>query len=159
MSEKSWKMDEITAWVVTNDLGDIIGPFATVNEAAAWIATPGLVDPTAPDPSIGARIAPVQAAWEDVEEELVNAEPIGVPQIDEPALPLPGDVQPNIEPENALDLAWGIIANVSGGDWSQQSEEWRKAATRWRDELYACPLGVATCDCRLHAARLKEKLA
>lgn len=27
--------------------------------------------------------------------------------------------------------AWVIIANASGGDWSQQSEAWRKAATKW----------------------------
>lgn len=29
--------------------------------------------------------------------------------------------------------AWGVIANVSGGRWDEQSEEWREAATRWRD--------------------------
>lgn len=29
--------------------------------------------------------------------------------------------------------AWGVIANVSGGDWTQQSAEWQEAASRWRD--------------------------
>lgn len=29
--------------------------------------------------------------------------------------------------------AWGVIANVSGGDWTQQSTEWQEAAARWRD--------------------------
>lgn len=33
-----------------------------------------------------------------------------------------------------LDIAWGLIANVSGGDWDKQSSEWRDAAKRWRDE-------------------------
>ena len=33
-----------------------------------------------------------------------------------------------------VDLAWGIIANVNGGDWSSQSKEWLKSANKWRDE-------------------------
>jgi hypothetical protein len=35
--------------------------------------------------------------------------------------------------DDATEMAWGIIANVSGGDWSQQSQEWRDAARRWHD--------------------------
>jgi hypothetical protein len=35
------------------------------------------------------------------------------------------------------EMAWNIIANVSGGDWTQQSDEWREAATRWRDQYFA----------------------
>ena len=35
----------------------------------------------------------------------------------------------------AMEAAWGIIANVSGGDWSKQSKEWQDAAARWRDEF------------------------
>jgi hypothetical protein len=34
----------------------------------------------------------------------------------------------------ALELAWGLIANAYGGDWDKASDEWREAATRWRDE-------------------------
>lgn len=30
-----------------------------------------------------------------------------------------------------LELAWGVIANVSGGDWEKQTEEWQGAAHRW----------------------------
>jgi hypothetical protein len=32
----------------------------------------------------------------------------------------------------ALESAWGIIANVSGGNWEEQSHEWTEAANRWR---------------------------
>jgi hypothetical protein len=32
-----------------------------------------------------------------------------------------------------LDLAWGLIANASGGDWSKESPEWQAAAAHWRD--------------------------
>ena len=39
--------------------------------------------------------------------------------------------------EDSLEVAWGVIANVSGGDWSQQSEYWRAAAARFRDEDWA----------------------
>ncbi|HET7321178.1 MAG TPA: hypothetical protein VFI96_01705, partial [Longimicrobiaceae bacterium] len=34
---------------------------------------------------------------------------------------------------DALEVAWSIIANVSGGDWDAQSEYWVDAAERWRD--------------------------
>lgn len=39
--------------------------------------------------------------------------------------------------EDLVETAWGVIANVSGGSWGSQSEEWRAAATRWRDEWHA----------------------
>jgi len=35
--------------------------------------------------------------------------------------------------EEAIELAWGIIANAYGGDWSKASDEWRSAAEKWRD--------------------------
>ena len=35
---------------------------------------------------------------------------------------------------NALELAWGLIANAYGGDWELASDEWRETAIRWRDE-------------------------
>lgn len=31
-----------------------------------------------------------------------------------------------------LNMAWALIANASGGDWSQQSEEWQENAMQWR---------------------------
>jgi hypothetical protein len=33
--------------------------------------------------------------------------------------------------KDLIEIAWGIIANVSGGDWTNQSREWRFAARRW----------------------------
>jgi hypothetical protein len=33
--------------------------------------------------------------------------------------------------------AWAVIANVSGGDWMQQSGEWGRAAAAWRDRWHA----------------------
>lgn len=35
----------------------------------------------------------------------------------------------------AINLAWGIIANVDGGNWTRQSKEWQRAAMKWRDEV------------------------
>ena len=32
--------------------------------------------------------------------------------------------------------AWGIIANKGGGNWSLESNVWRDAATKWRDDWY-----------------------
>jgi hypothetical protein len=34
---------------------------------------------------------------------------------------------------DSLEMAWGIIANVSGGDWDKQSDEWHECAEKWRD--------------------------
>lgn len=36
-----------------------------------------------------------------------------------------------------LELAWGIIANANGGDWSRATHEWQGAAVRWRDRYHA----------------------
>jgi len=33
-----------------------------------------------------------------------------------------------------LDLAWGIIANAGGGDWSKESQEWQEVAAKWSKE-------------------------
>jgi hypothetical protein len=38
--------------------------------------------------------------------------------------------------DDALYMAWTIIANVSGGDWTKQTPEWQEAAVRWRDEMF-----------------------
>lgn len=40
------------------------------------------------------------------------------------------------KPSDALERAWGIIANASGGDWQKESPEWQDAAARFRDEVY-----------------------
>jgi hypothetical protein len=36
---------------------------------------------------------------------------------------------------DAVELAWGIIANASGGDWTKEREEWQTAACRWADRF------------------------
>lgn len=39
--------------------------------------------------------------------------------------------------QDLSELAWGLIANASGGDWRRESAEWRRAAERWREEYHA----------------------
>jgi hypothetical protein len=38
---------------------------------------------------------------------------------------------------DAAEMLWIVLANVSGGDWTQQTLEWREAAARWRDNYFA----------------------
>lgn len=38
--------------------------------------------------------------------------------------------------EDAAEMLWVVLANVSGGDWRKQSKEWRDAAARWRDNYF-----------------------
>lgn len=45
-----------------------------------------------------------------------------------------GDVETLVD---LAEVAWGIIANANGGDWSKASAEWREAAGRWRDRYHA----------------------
>lgn len=35
--------------------------------------------------------------------------------------------------DNLLELAWGLIANASSGNWADETDEWQEAARRWRD--------------------------
>ena len=35
-----------------------------------------------------------------------------------------------------VEWAWTIIANAGGGDWENESAEWRKAAAAWRDAYH-----------------------
>ena len=35
--------------------------------------------------------------------------------------------------DDCIETAWGIIANVSGGDWTRQKPQWQEAVVRWRD--------------------------
>jgi hypothetical protein len=41
--------------------------------------------------------------------------------------------------EEAINAAWVIVANAYGGDWTQASAEWKKAAEAWRDTYYNPP--------------------
>jgi hypothetical protein len=38
---------------------------------------------------------------------------------------------------DAAEMLWVVLANVSGGDWTQQSAEWQEAAAHWRDNYFA----------------------
>jgi hypothetical protein len=40
------------------------------------------------------------------------------------------------ELEEAAEMLWVVIANVSGGDWTQQAEDWQIAARRWSDNYH-----------------------
>ena len=44
---------------------------------------------------------------------------------------IPGIIQ---RQQDALEAAWGIIANAGSGDWKTQSPAWVQAAEKWRDE-------------------------
>lgn len=35
-----------------------------------------------------------------------------------------------------LDLAWGIIADVSNSNWDEQDPIWIRAASEWRDQYH-----------------------
>ncbi len=39
--------------------------------------------------------------------------------------------------EDAAEMLWTVIANVSEGDWRKQSQDWQDAAARWRDNYFA----------------------
>jgi hypothetical protein len=34
------------------------------------------------------------------------------------------------------EVAWGVIANVNGGDWKPTPKDWREAAEKWRDRWH-----------------------
>ena len=38
---------------------------------------------------------------------------------------------------DALETAWGVIANAGGGDWTRETEIWQGAAARWRGRYFA----------------------
>lgn len=46
---------------------------------------------------------------------------------------------------DAIETAWGIIANAFGGNWDLASPEWRQAAERWRD-LYITRRSAASAE-------------
>jgi len=39
--------------------------------------------------------------------------------------------------DHLLEIAWGVIANVSLGDWTKQPVTWQEAAAKWRDDWIA----------------------
>ena len=36
----------------------------------------------------------------------------------------------------AGEMLWIVLANVSSGNWAEQSVEWQDAAARWRDNFH-----------------------
>ena len=40
--------------------------------------------------------------------------------------------------QDGMEIAWGIIANVCGGDWDHPANlhGWKEAAEKWRDEYW-----------------------
>lgn len=38
--------------------------------------------------------------------------------------------------EDAAEMLWVVLANVSEGDWTKQSVDWREAAAQWRDNYF-----------------------
>jgi hypothetical protein len=53
--------------------------------------------------------------------------------------------------KDAAEMLWVVLANVSGGDWTKQSQEWQEAAARWRDNYFGAlaslPPGDAPQPC------------
>lgn len=47
---------------------------------------------------------------------------------------MPQDTSPR-SADDLLMSAWGVIANVSGGNWNEQSDDWQGAALRWREQF------------------------
>ena len=43
---------------------------------------------------------------------------------------------PAAEANEMLEAAWGLLANVSNGDWGKQTTEWKDAVQRWRERYH-----------------------
>ena len=37
---------------------------------------------------------------------------------------------------DAAEMLWVCLANVSEGNWGEQTKKWQKAAARWRDNYF-----------------------
>jgi len=59
---------------------------------------------------------------------------------------------------DALELAWGLIANAYGGNWNEALYDWRQAAQRWRDEQWHPILHDATQGQSDAPERVSEEL-
>ena len=56
---------------------------------------------------------------------------------------------------DAVEWAWTILANVSGGDWTKQAPEWQEAVANWRDKEY----GHVSSALARHSAPEAENVA
>lgn len=48
----------------------------------------------------------------------------------------PEEIEDHTSLLSALETAWGIIANAGNGDWKNESQDWQKAANRFRDTYH-----------------------
>jgi len=60
------------------------------------------------------------------------------------------------ELENMLEVAWGIIANAGGGDWSKETEVWQAAAIKWRDKYHALNKTLRAMDAADDSCRVED---
>jgi hypothetical protein len=72
--------------------------------------------------------------------------PAEAPAASEPTPPVPTMT-------DAAEMLWVVLANVSGGDWTKQSAEWREAAARWRDNYFAAVKAIGKWPVRADIAQ------
>ena len=58
-------------------------------------------------------------------------------------VPIP-PAPPELKENDPILAAWGIIANAGGGNWDNESAEWRACAERWRERYVDAKPASAT---------------
>lgn len=74
---------------------------------------------------------PIDFTAAEVREGRADAPPAQKSNMEEPMTEAPTSLV------DAAEMLWVVLANVSGGDWIQQTPEWQDAAARWRDNYFA----------------------
>ena len=59
--------------------------------------------------------------------------------------------------QDLLEAAWGVIANVGNGNWSNESVEWRSAAARWREDYHKTLKSVLPSLCPDYVREIGNK--
>ena len=77
--------------------------------------------------SLGERIGWLIGEWKHAVRRLASASKRDPEPCVRPSCTNPADL---------LELAWGLLANVSGGDWHQQTPTWHGAVIAWRDDWH-----------------------
>jgi hypothetical protein len=114
-----WRTSEAELWALRERVKELEKRLAERDAKPETVPTPKeLVQKWRKDPRLGWHqiLAETQNACADDLEASLAAHPTS----DERLMDL-------------LSTAWGVIANVSGGEWPQQSPDWQAAAARWRD--------------------------
>lgn len=104
-----------------------------------WLAAASL------DPGRG--ITQIAAPADETDEALLADHPC-----------LGGEEDAPLQNLDLAEFAWGVIANVSEGNWEAQTEEWCDAARRWRDNYHA-ELGRARVRFNAEGEGLVESVA